>query len=713
MAPIKSSLSRSVGKLLGVFRNRDLDLNSVIVSSRVVLPTDYIVGSGGVVAAGIASATDGYTYHTFVNPGTFTWTGGDVNSTIEFIIVGGGGGGANSRTGGGGGAGQVVQAVNYGAPSAIASSGITITVGNGGASINAAPVAPGYGGDTIVNSPVGIITAKGGGYGGFSPTYEIGGKDGGSQGGARSNTPMPLTFPGPSYGYPLGETYDFPNDGVAATENPFANWSYPSIDGSGQHTGGGGGGANGVGKVGGFTNNTGEHPTYPTWVPHPGFPGQGYAHPSNTVSWAKNGAGGDGLRLHTYRAQNVLPAPHPYYPLMSQMNGYYGGGGGGGSCSPYPADNADRIPGGRGGGAPGSNDDDTTSCPGMDGTGGGGGGGGDSSGGSAGGKGICIIRYKSNVTQVTGGSKFTSGLRTYHIFTESGMFEVPSSSPYVGATFDALMVGGGGGGGSYNGGGGGAGRRRLLNSNTMAAGRMAVVIGQGGRGAVDMYRNPNTQANFNERGPWGCGGQATYIVNGTAVGMPADSIICGGGAFGGSNSYDRDGGAAPGPSDEKGSGGGACDQGSGGSGVTDGGGAPSEPAAGGGGGGSAANGSVASSGAGGNGGNGSPAPWIPSTLPALFGDPSGPTMWHAGGGGGGDRSSTAGSGGTGGGGDGKGNHSGVGDYLPMYGQYATGGGGGGAEGGSSTYGGPPVYATFARGQGGPGGPGVMIISYPT
>ena len=66
-----------------------------------------------------------------------------------------------------------------------------------------------------------------------------------------------------------------------------------------------------------------------------------------------------------------------------------------------------------------------------------------------------------------------------------------------------------------------------------------------------------------------------------------------------------------------------------------------------------------------------------------------------------------------GGGDGKGNHSGVGDYEPMYGQYATGGGGGGAEGGSSTYGGPPVYATFARGQGGPGGPGVMIISYPT
>ena len=95
-----------------------------------------------------------------------------------------------------------------------------------------APVDPGYGGDTIVNSPVGIITAKGGGYGGFSPGYEIGGKNGGSQGGARSNSPMPLTFPGPSFGHPLGNTYDYPSDGVAADYggNNYANWSTPSFD---------------------------------------------------------------------------------------------------------------------------------------------------------------------------------------------------------------------------------------------------------------------------------------------------------------------------------------------------------------------------------------------------------------------------------------------------------------------------------------------------
>ena len=90
-------------------------------------------------------------------------------------------------------------------------------------------VDPGYGGDTIVNSPVGIITAKGGGYGGFSPGYERWKKRRFS-GGARSSG-MPLTFPGPSFGHPLGNTYHYPSDGVGADYggNNYAiccNWSF-------------------------------------------------------------------------------------------------------------------------------------------------------------------------------------------------------------------------------------------------------------------------------------------------------------------------------------------------------------------------------------------------------------------------------------------------------------------------------------------------------
>ena len=684
-----------------------------------VAQTDYIVGSGGVVQAGIASAVDGYTYHTFVSPGTFTWTGGSTDTIVEMLLVGGGGGGGDSRTGGGGGAGQVIQSINYAAPSSNGSSGITVTVGDGGGAVSAAPVDPGYGGDTIVSSPVGIITAKGGGWGGFSPGYEIGGTGGGSQGGSRSNSVMPLTFPGPSFGYPLGETYDYPNDGVAADYlgNNYANWSTPSVSPAspGQFGGSGGGGANGVGKVGGF--NLSEVVTYPTWIPAApeGFPSHGWAHPTNTTTWAMGGAGGDGLRLHTYRAENALPPSHPYYPTMSQLDGYYGGGGGGGHCSPYPNFSLDLQPGGKGGGACGTNEGDTTPVPGMNGTGGGGGGGGGASGGSAGGKGICIIRYKTNTTQITGGSVFTDGGNTFHIFTEPGIFEVPDSSPKVGSSFNALMVGGGGGGGSYNGGGGGAGRYRNYPGNTLAAGRMAVVIGQGGRGSVDFYRNPNTAANFNERGPWGAGGQATYIINGTAVGMPADSIIAGGGAHGGSNSYDRNGGAAPGTGATGGSGGGACDQGTGGTGTqSNGGSAPSAPASGGGGGGHAQNGSPTSGSNGGAGGNGTGTPWIPSSLPSLFGDPSGGVMYHAGGGGGGARpGASAGSGGIGGGGDGRVDHPDISSFQVMEGQYATGGGGGGGEGGPAVFGSAPTYAVYPRGQGGPGGPGVMIISYAT
>ena len=33
------------------------------------------------------------------------------------------------------------------------------------------------------------------------------------------------------------------------------------------------------------------------------------------------------------------------------------------------------------------------------------------------------------------------------------MFDVPSSDPHIGSSFNVLVVGGGGGGGTYNGGG--------------------------------------------------------------------------------------------------------------------------------------------------------------------------------------------------------------------------------------------------------------------
>lgn len=51
MAPLKSSLSKSVGKLIGVFRDRDLSLRGIVQSSRFVNTdtpvTMYLWGAGG------------------------------------------------------------------------------------------------------------------------------------------------------------------------------------------------------------------------------------------------------------------------------------------------------------------------------------------------------------------------------------------------------------------------------------------------------------------------------------------------------------------------------------------------------------------------------------------------------------------------------------------------------------------------------------------
>lgn len=47
MSPLKSSLARTVGKFLGVYRNDDLVLNSSVISNRFISPqTDFIEGSG-------------------------------------------------------------------------------------------------------------------------------------------------------------------------------------------------------------------------------------------------------------------------------------------------------------------------------------------------------------------------------------------------------------------------------------------------------------------------------------------------------------------------------------------------------------------------------------------------------------------------------------------------------------------------------------------
>ena len=107
MAPIKSSLARTAAKLLGVNKDTDLSLRGDVQSSRISGPGP-LGASGGNIADALEPG-NGYVYHTFSSPGTFTVQN---KNEIEILVVGGGGA-TNQFIGGGGGGGGVVHATGY------------------------------------------------------------------------------------------------------------------------------------------------------------------------------------------------------------------------------------------------------------------------------------------------------------------------------------------------------------------------------------------------------------------------------------------------------------------------------------------------------------------------------------------------------------------------------------------------------------------------
>ena len=84
MAPIKSSLARTVGKLLGVQKNTDLSLRGNVQSLRKPIA---LSASGGTVSAGVAPG-NGYRYHLFLEPGNLEVTG---SGNVEVLVIAGGG----------------------------------------------------------------------------------------------------------------------------------------------------------------------------------------------------------------------------------------------------------------------------------------------------------------------------------------------------------------------------------------------------------------------------------------------------------------------------------------------------------------------------------------------------------------------------------------------------------------------------------------------
>ena len=341
MAPMKSSLSRSVSKLLGVFRDSDLSLRGLVQSSRAV----------SVTATGGSTFTSGTrTVHKFTSNQNFVITSGS-STDVEIMLVGGGGaGGGDSGAGGGAGAVLYGTGITYG-PGIYA-----VVIGSGGAET------PGYysdpeanfrtshcGGDSTLAHPGGTFTGGGGNVGGMtyaSPYSNSPSSDGnigslGCNGGSNVGSP---TSPATISNAALTSPYPTPGEG---TINVYRNQGGDAISpGTNMWIGGGGGGAGGAGDPG--------------------------------VGDAGNGGAG-------YNAAGNIP----WIPSSEGVSGYFAGGGGAGAPDNGTGGGGS---GGSGGGGSGGDEGGANSTAGGTNTGGGGGGN-DSFPGKAGGSGIVYISY--------------------------------------------------------------------------------------------------------------------------------------------------------------------------------------------------------------------------------------------------------------------------------------------------------------------------------
>jgi len=311
--PFKSSLARSAGKLLGVFKERDLSLRGATQSDRVTVLGLNATGGTQSGPGGVGTALEpgnGYKYHMFTTPGSFVVTNGIFPTTIDYLLVAGGGSGGNTpdsgsyQAAGGGGAG----AFRTGQITTLQVASYPVVIGTGGlysgGPQGAAPY-PGntgwYGGnglDSSFNAPggngVSAITAAGGGSGGggtntAGKTGRAGGSSGGG-GGYASSSPGVVSATGDQY---PGTGSSFPS--------PANGW------GSDSNTGTDGGGGGGAGEAGGeftaaaglpaFNADTGIPPSYGTPGPSAGrwFGGGGGVGADGTgVGPFAGGAGGGG-----------------------------------------------------------------------------------------------------------------------------------------------------------------------------------------------------------------------------------------------------------------------------------------------------------------------------------------------------------------------------------------------------------------------------------
>ena len=231
-------------------------------------------GSGGNI-----SYYGPYTIHTFTGSATFTPS---FNGQVEVLVAAGGGAGGGGDVGGGGGAGGLLYVSSYGVSQG---TGITVTIGAGGAGVANASLAGGngsnsvFGGLTAIGGGGGAGWTKGtgndGGSGGGSTFYGTGGKgipgqgnDGGTGGvlgppypqcggggageagfPAQSSTVAGNGGDGLPYSISGFSTY-YAGGGGGATEGSPGSPSSTGTPGTGGLGGGGNGGSQGAGTLG-------------------------------------------------------------------------------------------------------------------------------------------------------------------------------------------------------------------------------------------------------------------------------------------------------------------------------------------------------------------------------------------------------------------------------------------------------------------------------
>ena len=333
MAPFKSSLAKSAGKLFGVFKEADLSLRGATQSSRVPPPPPFIATGGTTYIPG-----NGFKYHVFTYPNSDSFVVPQGITSCQVLVVAGGGGAGNGDYSGGGGGGGII----YDTAFPVSTNTYTVTIGNGGQNPGAAPDATGTSGSDSYFGPPSApqgLTGKGGGGGGCHNAIAAspggsGGGDGSSPGGLGTATQPSVTKPG------TATNYGFDGGGPAA---------------AGAVSAAGGGGSGEAGNVN----------------PGPSIGGLG--------------GGGTAFPGFEYPLVGLSPlTPH------SPSNNQYGGGGTGWGYSPGASQRGGYGGGGRGQTYPGTAPKDAT--PGVNNLGGGGGGAYPERG-KSGGSGIVIVRY--------------------------------------------------------------------------------------------------------------------------------------------------------------------------------------------------------------------------------------------------------------------------------------------------------------------------------